>query len=214
MKEKYISIITNFGCHYTCPYCIVKENNLKIPKTTVSGLDKLEQSILEIGANIISISGGGDPLFKVEQHYDWYDRLFNIANKLNLPVEMHTSIIGNNQKYWHPEEYQRIVYHASTFTQLYSIHRIGKEKVRVVFVVTEDYTPQLIRKIANFVKESTEIDELSFRQMVDNNYKTTYYCYDYLLSGHKKDWWYITQGDYNIYYVENKISDKYQDFEK
>lgn len=31
---KYMSIITNFGCHYKCPYCIVKENNLHIPKTT------------------------------------------------------------------------------------------------------------------------------------------------------------------------------------
>lgn len=27
MNDKYISIITNFGCHYTCPYCIVKNNN-------------------------------------------------------------------------------------------------------------------------------------------------------------------------------------------
>ena len=26
--DKYLSIITNFGCHYKCPYCIVKENNL------------------------------------------------------------------------------------------------------------------------------------------------------------------------------------------
>lgn len=25
---KCMSIITNFGCHYKCPYCIVKENNL------------------------------------------------------------------------------------------------------------------------------------------------------------------------------------------
>lgn len=36
---KYMSVITNFGCHYKCPYCIVKENNLHIPKTTLAGLD-------------------------------------------------------------------------------------------------------------------------------------------------------------------------------
>lgn len=29
---RYMSIITNFGCHYKCPYCIVKENNLHIPR--------------------------------------------------------------------------------------------------------------------------------------------------------------------------------------
>ena len=33
--DKYLSIITNFGCHYNCPYCIVKNNNLHIPKTTL-----------------------------------------------------------------------------------------------------------------------------------------------------------------------------------
>jgi hypothetical protein len=36
--DKYLSVITNFGCHYTCPYCIVKNNHLNIPKTTVDGL--------------------------------------------------------------------------------------------------------------------------------------------------------------------------------
>ena len=40
--DKYLSIITNFGCHYSCPYCIVKENNLKIPKTTIGGLDTVQ----------------------------------------------------------------------------------------------------------------------------------------------------------------------------
>ena len=39
--EKYLSIITNFGCHGKCPYCIVRENGIKVPKTTLGGLDKL-----------------------------------------------------------------------------------------------------------------------------------------------------------------------------
>ena len=30
---KYVSIITNFGCHYTCPECIVRNNGLKMSKT-------------------------------------------------------------------------------------------------------------------------------------------------------------------------------------
>lgn len=41
---QYMSIITNFGCHYKCPYCIVKENNLHIPRTTLAGLDNLEEA--------------------------------------------------------------------------------------------------------------------------------------------------------------------------
>ena len=37
MNDKYLSVITNFGCHYSCPYCIVKNNHLNIPKTTIHG---------------------------------------------------------------------------------------------------------------------------------------------------------------------------------
>ena len=47
---KYMSVITNFGCHYKCPYCIVKENNLHIPKTTVAGLDNLRKSLKEVSS--------------------------------------------------------------------------------------------------------------------------------------------------------------------
>lgn len=39
--EKCLSIITNFGCHYKCPYCIVKKNGISVPKTTVESLDNL-----------------------------------------------------------------------------------------------------------------------------------------------------------------------------
>jgi uncharacterized protein YegL len=41
IMDKYLSVITNFGCHYTCPYCIVKNNNLNIPITTIEGLTML-----------------------------------------------------------------------------------------------------------------------------------------------------------------------------
>lgn len=68
---KYMSVITNFGCHYKCPYCIVKENNLHIPRTTLSGLDNLEEALKENNCDIVSISGGGDPLHEYEKHIDW-----------------------------------------------------------------------------------------------------------------------------------------------
>lgn len=33
MDDKYLSIITNFGCHYSCPECIVRNNKLKMTPT-------------------------------------------------------------------------------------------------------------------------------------------------------------------------------------
>lgn len=82
--------------------------------------------------------------------------------------------------------------------------------VRVVFVVTENFTEDLINRIAVFCANSDDIDELSFRQMVDNHYQETYYCYEYLKAGHKKLWWYIEQNDYNLYYCQNKVYTEYK----
>ena len=55
-----------------------------------------------------------------------------------------------------------------------------------------------------------DTDELSFRQMVDNHYRETYYCHDYLKAGHKKLWWYIEQNDYNLYYCQNHVYTEYK----
>lgn len=212
IMDKYISIITNFGCHYTCPYCIVKENNLDIPKTTLNGLDMLENFIKNGDYNIISLSGGGDPLFHYSDNMEWYRRLYEIQDRLNIPMEMHTSYKSLPAGF-DADRYSRIVYHLryeNYKTVLSSIKRQAVELVRTVFVVTEQFTKEDILWIAEFVKNSSEIDELSFRQMVDNHYKETYYLYDFLKAGHKGDWYYIEQNDYNTYYVENYIYDSYK----
>ena len=86
---KYMSVITNFGCHYKCPYCIVKENNLHIPKTTVAGLDNLRKSLKENGCNIISLSGGGDPLHEYDKHIEWYRKFFGITQNHRVYFDDH-----------------------------------------------------------------------------------------------------------------------------
>ena len=204
--DKYLSIITNFGCHYTCPYCIVKENNLDIPVTTIDGLNNIQNAIKETGANIISLSGGGDPLFHFSEHKDWYKKLYELTT---LPLEMHTSYVVPPLDFPF-RRYKRIVYHIRDFNDLNMIRKHGNEIIRVVFVVTKDFTKNYVRKISDFVKKSDVIDELSFRQMIDTNYNTTMYLHKYLKNGHKKDWYYIEQNDYNVYYVENNLYYKYK----
>lgn len=204
--NKYLSIITNFGCHYTCPYCIVKNNNLNIPKSTISGLKKLQEEILKNNCNWVSLSGGGDPLHNYKDNQDWYDTLFQLIPQ-GISLELHTSYLNADIPY---EAFDRIVYHLHSYSQLQHIQRYNKEKIRVVFVVTENFTEDLINKIAVYCHNSDIIDELSFRQMVDNHYQETNYCKDYLKSGHNKLWWYIEQNDYNLYYCENKIYTEYK----
>lgn len=74
--DKYLSVITNFGCHYKCPYCIVKNNNLHISVSTLEGLDGLRDALKKHNSTIVSISGGGDPLYEYEKHIDWYRKFF------------------------------------------------------------------------------------------------------------------------------------------
>lgn len=215
-KDKYLSIITNFGCHYSCPYCIVKNNNIDVPETTLEGLLYLEDAVKETGANIISISGGGDPLHNYKEHApDYYYLLEKLCKKMNIPLEMHTSYTNQFFPYW---IYKRVVFH------LHSIDQIRKTElgpyygyspiVRVVFVVTEDFTPEKIMKIVSEVNKCPWISELSFRQMVDSNYQATTYCQEFLRKGHKKYWWYIEQNDYNTYFVNGKLYDKFSDIHK
>jgi hypothetical protein len=38
--------------------------------------------------------------------------------------------------------------------------------------------------------------------------------HDYLKSGHKKDWYYIEQSDYNLYYVNGEIYTKFSEISR
>lgn len=206
--EKYLSIITNFGCHFKCPYCVVKNNDIKVPFTTIESLDHLKASVESEGATIISVSGGGDPLHNYSKHRDYYNKLFALCEEMNVPLEMHTSYIDSEFPY---EKCYRVVYHLRDFEQLKQINRHGNEIVRAVYVVTEDFSVRRIDSIAHYVHRSNEIDELSFRQMIDKNYQVTHYCEEYLRKWHKGPWWYIEQNDYNTYFVNGKLYYKFSD---
>ena len=207
-----MSIITNFGCHGKCPYCIVRENGIDVPETTVEGLDSLLEKIKENGCNIVSVSGGGDPLHRYSEHKDYYKALMNKLSKENIPLEIHTSYIGSG---FEVDKCKRVVYHLRDTKQLDNIERFGNEIVRVVFVVTEDMTLQTLFDIARYAELSKEIDELSFRQMVDSNYEVTHYLYNELRFGHEHGLWhYIEQNDYNLYYVNGKVYEKFSEIHK
>lgn len=209
--EKCLSIITNFGCHYTCPYCIVKENNLKIKKTTMSGLDNLKYQIEKHHANILSISGGGDPLHDYNLHSAWYDKLFDIVYG-KIPIELHTSYLDLQKAPY--DKFQRVVYHCRTVDDIARIKRYGNQAVRIVYVVDKTFSIEKINAIYNYNQSLENPYELTFREMVDSNYKTTHYCSRYLDNEHMKKWWYIKQNDYNLYYVENEVYTKFEDFKE
>lgn len=151
---KHLSIITNFGCHYECPYCIVKENNLHIPKTTIAGLENLKRTILGNECDWVSLSGGGDPLFHYNENKTWFEHFFKVIPK-GVKTELHTSIIGN---YEMVAPFDRVVYHLRNISDIQNLSRYNGQIVRVVFVVTKDFTVEKINTIVNLVKFNNNID--------------------------------------------------------
>lgn len=218
MADKYLSIITNFGCHYSCPECIVRNNKLKMtPTDEYSSCGLLYYALAHECAdcNWVSVSGGGDPLYHWWIHQRWWNGFFSMCSILNRKTELHTSYLdsdNNDETVLFPfDKFDRVVYHLHSVDELDEIRRHGNEIVRVVYVVDDLMDEDEINKIADFVETSDEIDELSFRQRVDEHYEPTYHLYDFLKAGHQKRWWYIEQCDYNTYYHNGKLFTKYTD---
>lgn len=218
MDDKYLSIITNFGCHYSCPECIVRNNKLKMtPTEEHSSYMQLEHVLKNEcnDCNWVSVSGGGDPLYHWWEHQAWWTGFFSVCKELGRKIELHTSYYDFDHDdgilMFPFEQFDRVVYHLHCAEELYKICRRGKEIVRVVFVVDDSMDEYEVSKISAIVQESDDIDELTFRRYVDENYKETYYLHDLLLAGHKKAWWYVTQCDYNTYYHNGKLYTKYTD---
>ena len=40
MPNTSYSVITNFGCHYQCPYCITKQTGMALPETDALAVSK------------------------------------------------------------------------------------------------------------------------------------------------------------------------------
>lgn len=211
-----LSILTNFGCHFSCSYCVYKNNQINIPFTThdTFGWNQLEEELKKHQGEEVSISGGGDPLYNYDEKQEnkwFYDKLFELLDKYDCTLEMHTSILSSSFPY---TKCKRVVFHFSMPTQinmLYWRHSLIKlpDNVRVVYVVQPHYTKYIINQIVQQVKSNEEINELSFRQMINADGTVDNTLYDYLKAGHMNDWYYIEQCDYNEYFVQDHMEREY-----
>lgn len=210
-----LSILTNFGCHWGCRYCVYRENGIKIPQTNVKtfGWEELELELAKHKGECISVSGGGDPLYCYNKNNSnglWYEKLFELLEKYKCTLELHTSFLIED---FHYDKCERVVFHLTMPTQMPQINRrLYKlpKAVRAVFVVQDYYTEGLINHIARVsIDENNAINELSFRQMIGSNGEAMNYCHDHLIGGHTGLWYYIEQNDYNEYFVEDHIEREY-----
>ena len=219
-NNSVLSILTNFGCHFGCAYCVYRDNGINIPKTNYKtfGWNELEEELKKHKGELVSLSGGGDPLYNYgdDNSLDFYDTLFILLEQYDCRLELHTSIVDTNFDY---SQCERVVFHFTMPNQISMLNSMANsrnnglylpENVRVVYVIQEHYTKHLIREIVNEAKMiDSWVTELSFRQMIDKDGQPTYYLHDYLKEGHKKSWYYIEQADYNEYFVHNHIEKEY-----
>lgn len=78
--DKYLSIITNFGCHYQCPECVVKNNGLKMSKTN-------KWSSVEGLASVLK----DNPV--------WWRYFFYTCKRVyNKKIELHTSYKSTDEQ--------------------------------------------------------------------------------------------------------------------
>lgn len=219
------SVITNFGCHWRCPYCIVRNAHMDIPKTDMDlTFDTIKKLVEDGKIKSLSFSGGGDPLFDMnEERFNWYKSIIRFARRNRVKTSIHTSYTstallskkGNGGNFL---DFDLVSYHMINSRDVDLDHtpilKLGDETKRAVFVVQKDFTPTKIQEIVKLVKRNPYIDQLSFRQLINPDYSIEHTCEEYLRDGHRKDWYYIEQGDYNTYIVNDKISTCFEDFKE
>lgn len=90
-----LSIITNFGCDFRCPYCIWRnnsDNHSKYPVITSNPLNDTEfkKLLLENKTDVISLSGGGDPLYRFSEQNSVSRQFLNDLDKMNIKYDIHS----------------------------------------------------------------------------------------------------------------------------
>lgn len=216
-KSSY-SIITNFGCDRNCLYCISKIGGYGIPYTILSATLASLRSIAKTDKmESLSVSGGGDPPFNIineDARIDWYSFITSFCNFSNIKSKIHTSYFTNLSPTQKAiiSKFDLVSYHLFDVRDVQYVKKIQRECVRVVFVVTPDFTIQKIDEIKQAVYDNDNIDQLTFRQYVSSDYMPVSICEEYLTQGNDKNRWkYVKQGDYNNYIVNNKLYSRFQD---
>lgn len=192
-----ISIITNWGCPCNCWYCVWKTHPLKNVslKTDWNKLNDFLWKNRYKGK--VSVSGGGDCLFKFQEYNKWWKILIKICKDYELKLDVHSRNIIKNNKFW--KKINRVVISSDKTDDIVDnlIYLFPLTKIRIVHVITKDTTEELIRK---YIKLSAEFGtQLTFKELFGFNDGNNYKKFKSIFKGQ----YFLDAGDYNIYYFPN-----------
>lgn len=200
-----ISVITNWGCRSNCWYCIWKGHELEHIQLDTDW-DKLEKFLADNkDKGKVSVSGGGDCLYKYDEHVGWWIKFFEITSNLNMLVDVHTREKFTHQSFW-KNHINRCVFSSDKLDNDIEYLRYLSEltKIRITHLITANTTFSMIDDYLNFqneigcqftVKELIGYDDGGIYKRVRDKYPEIFN---------------LDAGDYNIYYMpDNSIRDKF-----
>ena len=200
-----ISVITNFGCRANCWYCIWKGHELQYVNEPTDW-DKLERFLTEnADKGKVSVSGGGDCLYKYSEHISWWGNFLDITNNLNMLVDVHTREKYNNPVFWF-FFVNRCVFSSDSLKddKTYLNWLAQFTKVRITHLVTAETTFDMIEEYLVFqqkincqftIKELVGFDDGGMYKKIRDKYPDIYH---------------LDKGDYNIYYMpDNSIRNSF-----
>jgi organic radical activating enzyme len=96
---KNLSIITDFGCPFSCSFCVTHSQKTK--KSFVfdsNAFNILREAVNQNQYRRISVSGGGEPLFlHTSEIENFYAALFEFGKEMNIPIHVHTNLDKPNE---------------------------------------------------------------------------------------------------------------------
>ena len=199
-----ISVITNFGCRANCWYCIWKGHELENIKGPTDW-EKLENFLKDNkDKGKVSVSGGGDCLYKYDTYQDWWKRFFELTSSLNMLVDVHTREKFYNDSFW--KKINRCVFSSDWLKDdiKYLRYLTKITKVRITHLVTTKTTETLLEKYLKFQKDVK--CQFTIKELVGfsdwGKYKQFRKKYPEIF--------HLDSGDYNIYYMpDNSIRDSF-----
>lgn len=199
-----ISIITNFGCQTDCWYCIWKTHRLK-GVSLDTDWDKLYDFLYEYKSKgKVSVSGGGDCLYRYDEYKEWWDSLFGLCDELNILVDVHSREKFYDEWFW--SKVNRCVASSDCPWDdvLYFDWVTKQTKLRIVHVVTADTTEDKMRAYMDFQK--THDCQFTIKELVGHDDGGMYQK----IRKKFPDVFYLDKGDYNVYYMpDNTITDDF-----
>lgn len=208
---KTFSIITNFGCNKTCHFCIFKNHRLKNNKNMINFkyLNTCFDKYASLGGAKISISGGGDPLYSIDEFYNVLMGISNLGKKKGLKVDIHT-----NESLLDKISYLKKMYLSQVVMSTHTIDSIRKKEaekilefsnVRLVLL----YIDQSSSFIENWINFYQKFKRLTIRQCrgMQTNFEKIKDTYE----NKYPNVCFLKDGDYNYYLMpDNKVYDDYE----